>query len=84
MEPLGYKPQKGPHDGAKACLKQAIGKKQLKPHGEIYRMLKMEFHTFKGQQTNLMLHMNVLERTLNKFSKESKEGILTKPHVLIT
>jgi len=34
MERLGYKPQKGPHDGSKACLKQAIGKEQLKPRGE--------------------------------------------------
>jgi hypothetical protein len=49
MELLGYEPRKGQHDGVKACLKQAIGKEQLKPHGEIYRMLLMEFHSFKGQ-----------------------------------
>jgi hypothetical protein len=47
-------------------------------------MLMMEFHTFKGQWANLMLHMNVLERMLDEFSREWKEGILTKPHVLIT
>ncbi len=46
---------------------------------KIYKMIMIEFHTFKGQWANLMLHMKVLDWMLDDFSKEWKEGFLTKP-----
>lgn len=76
---------KGPRDGVGACFKQAIRKEKLTVHMvKICKTSMMWFCTFKGQWTNLMIHMKVLERMLEKFFEKWKTGILIKLEDLIT